>query len=227
MTRKQLQLSTLFVLGGLMGATAWAQCDVQNPDPDCPVRPVVLLRDALATNPNAALFACARDDDFCVGLLLSNQEGVSSQALFVNGQPQGVIGSHAYIRLVDAPGVLCACPGGSGEDQDACARSCLVGFITGIPDESERAACGACGRLMLVVHAREDVAVDEDDDPATPPVIEPLAYIGVGQTGLVRAIDTFGDACSATLVIDETIPPSDFSFTFENNSHGAVTSGCL
>lgn len=227
MTRKQQQLSTLFVLAILMGAPVWAQCDVQNPDPDCPVRPVVLLRDALATNPNGAVFACARDDDFCIGLLLSNQEGVSSQALFVKGQPQGAIGSHAYLRLVEAPGVLCACPGGSGDDQDACARACLVGFITGNPDASERAICRDCGRLMLVFHAREHVAVDEDDDPATPPVIEPLAYIGVGQAGLVHAIDTFGDACSAMLVIDETLPPFDFSFTFENNNHGAVTNGCL
>lgn len=227
MTRKPIQLVTLFILGSLVCATAWAQCDVPSPDPDCPVRPVVLLRDALVTNPNGAVFACARDDDFCIGLLLSNQAGVSSQALFVKGQPQGAIGTHAYIRLVEAPGVLCACPGESGDDQDACARACLVGFITGNPDESERATCGDCGRLMLVVHAREDVAVDEDADPATPPIIEPLAYIGVGQTGLVNAIDTFGTACSATLVVDETIPPFDFSVTFENDNHGSVTNGCL
>jgi hypothetical protein len=75
--------------------------------------------------------------------------------------------------------------------------------------------------------AGEDVAVDEDDDPDTPPVIEPLAYIAVGQTGMVNAIDTAGDACSAALVVDETIPPFDFSLTFENNNHGSVTHGCL
>ena len=227
MTRKPMQRLTLFVLGSLMCAPVWGQCDVSIPGPDCPGRPIVLLRDALLTNPNGAVFACAREDDFCIGLLLSNQDGVRSQALFVNGQPQGAIGSHAYIRLVDAPGVLCACPGGSGDDQNACARACLVGFSTGNPDESERATCGDCGRLMLVFHAREDVAVDEDDDPATPPVIEPLAYIGVGQTRLVNAVDTFGDVCSATLVVDETVPPFDFSFAFENNNHGAVTNGCL
>lgn len=205
----------------------WGQCDIQSPGPECPQRPVVLLQDALFTNPNGALFACARDDDFCIGLLLSNQDGVSSQALFVDGQPQGAIGSHAYLQLVGAPGVICACPGGPEEDQDACALACVVGFANGNPHESERARCGDCGRLMLTASAREDVAVDDDDDPDTPPVIEPLAYLLVGQAGLVNAIDRFGDGCSATLVLDETSPPFDFSFTFENDNHGLVTHGCL
>ena len=107
-----LWISALAWVSLAMVSPVWGQCDVQNPDPECPVHPVVLLRDALATNPNGAVFACARADDFCIGLLLSNQEGVSSQALFVEGQLQGAVGSHAYIRLVEAPGVLCACPVG-------------------------------------------------------------------------------------------------------------------
>lgn len=206
---------------------AWGQCDIQSPDPDCNERPVVTLRDSLFTNPNIALFACDRENDFCVGLFLSNQDGVDSQAVFVDSQPAGAIGSHAYLHVVDAPGVICACPGGSGEEQDACARACLNGVRSGIPHESERAICADCGQILINVRAREDVSVDDDDDPSTPPVIEPLAYILVGQARVHKAVDASGDSCSATLVLDEIVPPFDFSFALENDSHGSVTGGCL
>jgi hypothetical protein len=211
----------------LAAGPAWSQCDAENPDADCPERPIVVIRDALFTNPNGALFACAPNDDFCLGLLLSNQDGVSSQALTVEGQPRGAIGSRALLRLVDATAVICACPGGPGHDQDACARACLVGFRTGDAHESQRASCETCGQLTLNVRAREDVTVDDDDDRETPPVIEPLAYLLVGRARLTKATDRAGEACSATLVLDEIVPPFNFSFTLENRDHGSVTRGCL
>lgn len=211
---------------GTAGA-AWAQCDVKSADPDCPQRPLTFLKDELFQNPNGKLAACAPDDGFCVGVLLSNQDGVTSKSFFVEGKPQGAIGTRATLRVRDAPGVLCACPGGPGNNQGACGLACLLGFASGTPHESQRASCQDCAWLQLNAMAREDVEVDDDGDPETPPVVEPLAYVATGEGRLSKALTASGEECSVTLVLDEIFPPFDFSYTYENNDHGTVTKGCL
>lgn len=206
---------------------AWGQCDVKSADPDCPQRPLTFLKDEFFQNPNGKLGACAPDDGFCVGVLLSNQDGVTSKSFFVEGQPQGAIGTRGTLRVRDAPGVLCACPGGPGNDQGACGFACLMGFASGTPHESQRASCQDCARLEINAMAREDVEVDHDGDPETPPVGEPLAYVATGTGGLVKATGASGQECTVTLVLDEIFPAFDFSHTLENNDHGTVTKGCL
>ena len=146
---------------------------------------------------------------------------------FVDGKPQGVVGTRGTLLVKDAPGVLCACPGGAGHDQGACGFACLLGFANGSPHESQRASCQDCARLKLNAMAREDVEIDDDGDPQTPPVVEPLAYVATGEGGMVKAASASGKKCTVTFVVDEIFPPFDFSYTFENNDHGTVTEGCL
>lgn len=226
--RPSVLLISILALASLFTVTpAWGQCDVKSADPDCPKRPVALLKDELFKNPNGKLFACAPEDGFCVGVLLSNQDGVKSEALFVENQPQGAIGTHGTLRVMNAPGVLCACSGSTEEEQGACGLACLLGFANGTPHESQRASCDDCARLELTSHAREDVAVDDDGDPETPPVVVPLAYVASGAGRLNKATGQSGDRCSVTLVLDEIFPAFDFSHTLENNDHGTVTGECL